>query len=266
MLNLLKYIILGIVQGITEPLPISSSGHMIITRYFIDIPSSDYFLEIVLNFASLIAIVIIYHKRIWELIAGNFKFVFKRNKIYRGQFDYLLLIIIGVIPAGIAGFVLKTFIEDTFLTLISVGISLLVTGSFLLIVQRQSVENTKETLSIKDAVFIGVFQVFALLPGISRSGSTFIGGLFRKLSFEKVLEFSFMLYIPISVATMVLEIPNIGRIDHPTLPLISAFIMSIVFTYLAFKLFVHVVKQGNLKYFAYYCFVVGIGCIVVYSI
>ncbi len=266
MLNLLKYIILGIVQGVTEPLPISSSGHMIITRYFIDIPSTDYFLEIVLNFASLIAIVIIYHKRIWTLITGNFNFVFKRNKMYRAQFDYLILVIIGVIPAGIAGLLLKTFIEDTFLTLISVGISLLVTGTFLLIVQRQSVENTKETLSKKDALFIGVFQVFALLPGISRSGSTFIGGLFRRLNFEKVLEFSFMLYIPISLATMALEIPNISGVDHPLIPLSAAFIMSIVFTYLAFKFFVHVVKQGNLKYFAYYCFVVGVACIVIYTI
>lgn len=266
MLNVLKYIILGIVQGITEPLPISSSGHMIITRHFIDIPSTDYFLEIMLNFASLIAIVIIYHKRIWALITGNFNFVIKRNNMYRVQFDYLLLIIIGVIPAGIAGFLLKTFIEGTFLTLISVGISLLVTGIFLLVVQRQSIENTKDMLTKKDALFIGVFQVFALLPGISRSGSTFIGGLFRKLSFEKVLEFSFMLYIPISVASMALEIPNIGTITHPIGPLLAAFLMSTVFTYLAFKLFVHVVKQGNLKYFAYYCFVVGIASIVIYVI
>ncbi|MFH5882478.1 undecaprenyl-diphosphate phosphatase [Liberiplasma polymorphum] len=263
-IELLKYIIIGSVQGITEPLPISSSGHLVIIQTFLDMPTVDYFLEIVLHFASLIAILILFRVKILALIKGNIAYVFKRDETYKHDFHYFLLILIGVIPAGLAGLLFKSFFEG-FLTLLAVGISLLFTGSFLLMVQKQSIENTKETLSWHDALTIGLFQVFALLPGISRSGSTFIGGLFKRVKFEKVVEFSFMMYIPISIGTMVLELFEVETFSrYNGLDISLAFITSGLFTYFAFKWFINAVKQGNLKYFGYYCLAVGLMSIGLY--
>lgn len=264
MVEWLRFLILGLVQGLTEPLPISSSGHMVIAQYFLDIPTLDYFLEIWLHFASLLAILIIFRDRVMRLVKGNFQYLIKRNKSYRSDFDYAILVVIGVIPAALIGFLFTSFFEN-FLNLLAVGISLLVTGSFLLSVQRQSVENTKTELSTIDALAIGLFQVFALLPGISRSGSTFVGGLFRKLKFESVIEFSFMLYIPISAGMMVYELFKVESFSNYTpVSLSVSFIASLVATYFAFKWFVHLVKQGNLKYFGFYCYFAGIVSILLY--
>lgn len=257
LLEFLKYLFVGVIQGITEPLPISSSGHLVIIQSFLNIPNVDLFLEITLNFASLIAVVILFKDKILRLIRGNYAYLIKRDKTYKSDFDYALLVIIGVIPAGLVGLLFRDLF-DGFLTLLSVGISLLITGSFLFIVQKESTENTKETLSWKDALFIGIFQVFALIPGISRSGSTFIGGLFRKIKFTDVLEFSFMMYIPISLATMALEVINFDGLNGVSvINIIGAFTMSFIFTYLAFKWFVYMVKEGNLKFFGFYCFIIG---------
>ena len=265
-IDLLKYIFLGALQGFTEPLPVSSSGHLVIAQALLDIPNMDYLLEVWLNFASLIAVVFLFRKKIGELITGNINYIFKRDDAYKDQFNYALAILIGVIPAGIAGFLLKDFLSEFFLNLLSVGIALLVTGGLLLFVQKSSVENEKKEVGKLDALTIGLFQVIALVPGISRSGTTVVGGLFRNLESRKVIEFSFMLYIPISVASMALEVFNIGTMDHPVLPFILSFFISGVLTYYALRWFVHMVQKGNLKYFAVYCFIVGLASITMYML
>ena len=257
-IELLKYLIVGTVQGITEPLPISSSGHLVLIQTFLEIPTVDYFLEIVLHFASLIAILVLFREKLLSLIKGNIAYIFKRDESFKADFHYALLVLLGVIPAGIAGLLFKSFFEG-FLNLLAVGISLLFTGSFLLMVQKQSVDNKKETLSWVDALTIGLFQIFALFPGISRSGSTFVGGLFRKVKFEKVVEFSFIMYIPISLGTMVLEMFEVENFSRYSISQVGiSFIASGLFTYFAFKWFMNAVKQGNLKYFGYYCLTVGV--------
>ncbi|MFW6299212.1 MAG: undecaprenyl-diphosphate phosphatase [Bacillota bacterium] len=266
LIELLKYLFLGALQGITEPLPISSSGHLVIAQAFMNMPNVDYLLEVWLNFASLIAVVILFRKRIGTLVKGNIDYLFKRDKAARPHFDYGIAILIGIIPAGIAGLLLNDFLSEFFLNLMSVGIALFVTGSFLLFVQRQSTENVETDIAFKDALVIGLFQVLALVPGISRSGTTVVGGLLRKLEATKVIEFSFMLYIPISIASMGLEGLNIGSFDHPPSGFILSFIVSGVFTYFALKLFVDLVKKGNLKYFTAYCFTVGAFSIIMYLV
>jgi undecaprenyl-diphosphatase len=262
-IEFLKYLLIGIVQGITEPLPISSSGHLVIIQTILNIKTVDLFLEITLNFASLIAVMILFKSKIMSLVKGNYHYIIKRDKAYKKDFDYAILIGIGIIPAGVIGFLFRDLF-DGFLTLLSVGISLLITGTFLLIVQTQSTQNNQSDITIKDALVIGLFQVFALIPGISRSGSTFIGGLIRKIRFQDVLEFSFMMYIPISLATMALEIIQFDGLGGVRLyNIIGAFSMSVLFTYLAFKWFVYMVKQGNLKYFGFYCLGIGFISIIV---
>ncbi len=257
MLEAIRYLLLGILQGLTEPLPISSSGHLVLLQTFLNMPTVDYFLEIVLHFASLLAILVLFRDKITQLIIGTFRYFLKGDKSRVDDVRYVGLVLLGTVPAGIVGFFFQSFFEG-FLTLLAVGISLIVTGGFLMLVQRASVDNTRTRIGLADALIIGSVQIIALLPGISRSGSTYVGGLFRRLKFEAVVEFSFMLYIPISIGTMILEARDITSFSaHPFLPLALSFLASGVVTYLAFKWFVNAVRQGNLKYFAYYCFVVG---------
>ena len=266
LITFLKYLFLGALQGITEPLPVSSSGHLVIAQAFLDMPNLDYLLEVWLNFASLLAVIVLFRKRILELIVGNITFIFKKDKAARQHFDYAVAVLIGIIPAGIAGFLLSDVLSTFFLNLLAVGIALFVTGSLLLFVQSQSEENEKTEVSPLDALVIGLFQVLALVPGISRSGTTVVGGLLRRLEATKVIEFSFMLYIPISIASMGLEAFKIESFDHPASGFIASFVVSAILTYFALKLFVHLVKKGNLKYFAAYCFTIGAFSIIMFLV
>ena len=258
-MELLRYIVLGIIQGLTEPLPISSSGHLMIARNFMSMPAIDYFLEVWLHFASLLAILWLLRKRIKTLIIGLYQYIVKRNTEYKHEFVYALCILIGVVPAGIIGLFFKTWIEVYIIGagLIAIGISLYVTALMLFVVEKQSITNDKTVITWKDALFIGLFQVFALLPGISRSGSTLVGGLLKKLDFKTLIEFSFMLYIPISVASMGLELLQITTLNHPINGLIVSFILSAFLTYFALRTFIQLVEKGYLKYFAWYCLLAG---------
>ena len=258
---LIKYIVLGMIQGFTEPLPISSSGHLVIFSELFGISVSDLNFEIIVNAGSLVAIVFIFYKDIMKIIVNSFNYLFKKDQEGKRDFNYGLMILIGVIPAGLVGFIFKDTIEDSLKNLAVVGLSLIVTSIALSLVNTKAIENTTEELSFKDALVIGIFQVFALIPGISRSGSTMVGGLSRKIKFEDTMRFSFMLYIPISLASMVLGIVDLmsdSSEDIFVLGYIAAFIASVITTYFGVKWFFKVVRKGNLKYFSMYCLIVGV--------
>lgn len=262
-LLLLKYIILGIIQGFTEPLPISSSGHLIIFQEFFNVGiGNDLNFEIIVNAGSLLAITFIFRKNILLLIKNSYLYLFKKETNCKADFQYALLIVLAVIPAGIVGLLFKDFIESTFKTLFTVGVSLLVTSLALFMVSKQAIDNTKEKINIKDAIVIGLFQVVALIPGISRSGSTMVGGLSRKIKFEETMRFSFLLYIPISIATIFLGLLDLDSSTIFIAGYIAAFIFSIISTYFAVKWFFGMVRRGNLKYFSIYCLVVGVAVII----
>lgn len=260
-IELIKYIILGMVQGFTEPLPISSSGHLVLFQEFFGISIGDLNFEIIVNAGSLIAIVIIFYKDILNLIKKSFLFVINKERQYKQEFLYSIMLIVAVIPAGLVGLLMKDFIESTLKNVLVVGISLIVTAIALNFVNTKATENVQTELKPLDALVIGLFQVFALIPGISRSGSTMVGGLSRKISFEETMKFSFLLYIPISLATILLGLMDLSS-DVFITGYISAFIVSIITTYFAVKLLFRMVKKGNLKYFSIYCLIVGIIVIV----
>lgn len=258
LLRLIKYILLGIIQGFTEPLPISSSGHLVIFEKLFHLGiENDLNFEIIVNSGSLIAIVFVFRKDIIALVRNSYLYLFKKETSHKKDFQYVLLLIIAVIPAGFIGFLFKDIIESTFKTLLTVGISLLITSCALYLVSKEAVENTKSEISIRDAIVIGLFQVIALIPGISRSGSTMVGGLSRKIKFEDTMRFSFLLYIPISIATLFLGLLDLDTSNIFIFGYIIAFIFSIISTYLAVKWFYKMVRKGNLKYFSLYCFIVG---------
>lgn len=255
---LLKYIILGMIQGFTEPLPISSSGHLVIFQELFNIGISDLNFEILVNAGSLIAIIIIFQKDILLLIKNSFLYLFKKHSEFKKDFLYVVMLLVAVIPAGIIGLLFENFISSNLKSLFTVGVSLLITAVALSFIGKQAVNNTVEEITFKDAIIIGLFQVVALVPGISRSGSTMFGGLFRKIKFEDTMRFSFLLYIPISLATIFLKLLDFSSNSETfVIGYITAFILSIITTYFAVKWFFKIVRQGNLKYFSIYCTVVG---------
>ncbi len=258
---LLKYLILGIIQGFTEPLPISSSGHLrIFKSLFNSEVLSDMNFEIIVNFGSLVAILILYRKEIISIIKDFFCYIKTKEKKYEVNYKYAWLIVIGTIPAALLGLFVKDLIEKYFTTKL-VGAMLIITSLLLYMIKDIKGKKEKKDMTYKDAIKIGLFQVIALLPGISRSGATVVGGMESNLKRETALNYSFMLYIPISIASMVLGISdliNSNDLNTLLIPYTISMIAAGIVTYYAAKLFIDIMKKGKLIYFSIYCFIVGI--------
>lgn len=261
LIEIIKYIFLGIVQGFTEPLPISSSGHVFILKEIFDIGSTDLNFEIIVNFGSLLAILLIYKDDLIKLIKNFFLYFKEKTEETKSDFKYCWLIVLGSIPVGIIGFIFKDIIEDKLNNIKIIGIAFLITSLFLFLVRNIKGNKSDKDLSIMDSIIIGLTQVVALVPGISRSGSTLIGGLFRDLDRKTALKYSFMLYIPVSVGTTLLGIKDLlemGNIHDLILPYGLGFIASFIVSFFTLRWFMGVVKKGNLKYFSIYCLILGI--------
>ena len=258
-MKLLSYIILGIIQGFTEPLPISSSGHlMIFKKMFKTEILNDMNFEIFVNFGSLIAIIFLYKNEIKDIIKDFFLYIKTKDKKHYNNFRYSYLIIIGTIPAAIIGIFLKDFIENNF-TVKIVGLMFIITSLLLYSIKDINGFKNKNEISILDSIKIGLFQSLALIPGISRSGSTIVGALKSNLNKETALNYSFMLYIPISIASFILGILDIkSNISSLFIPYLISSIMSFITTYYSAKIFINIIKKGKLIYFSIYCFLLGI--------
>ena len=258
--SIIKYVLLGILQGFTEPLPISSSGHVFILKQIMDLGATDLNFETIVNAGSLIAILIIYFKDILNLVTNFFKYIFSKDVKYKDDFKYCLLILLGVIPVGIVGVLFKDTIENYLNNIKLVGFSFLLTALFLFLVKNIKGSKDDKDLTWKDSIFIGLVQIISVIPGISRSGSTLIAALFRDIKRSAALKYSFMLYIPISFGTMILgvkdliETPNLNEL---VLPYSLGFIASFIVSYFTLKWFLNAVKKGNLLYFSIYCLILG---------
>lgn len=257
---LLKYIFLGIVQGITEILPISSSGHLVLFQHILNLQLPGLGFEMFTNMASLIAMIAYFYKDIWALIRDNFLFIFKKDKEKQAAFFYVLKLLIAVIPIGITGLIFKDHM-DGLKTLFAVGIALMVTGVFLLyIYKHRDDQESKDEISFMDALTIGLFQAIAILPGVSRSGSTIIGGLFRKVSLKALLKFSFLSYIIVSIPTSFLAIYDMSSstIEINVLGYLLAFITTLVVTFVTAHLVMKRLKTSHMLYFGSYVLIVGL--------
>ena len=260
-IEIIKYIILGIIQGLTEPLPISSSGHVFILKELFNIGTTDLNFEIIVNFGSLLAILLIYKDDLIKLIKNFFLYFKEKTEETKNDFKYCWLIVLGSIPIGIIGLTCKDQIENALNKTYIVGIAFLITALFLFLVKNIKGKKNDNDLTIKDSIIIGLTQVIAVFPGISRSGSTLIGGLFRNLDRSTALKYSFMLYIPVSVGTTILgckDLLEMGNIHDIILPYGLGFIASFVVSYFTLRWFMGAVKKGNLKYFSIYCLILGL--------
>ncbi len=257
---MLAYIILGIIQGFTEPIPISSSGHLIIFKQILNIPIlNDLNFEIFSNFGSFLAIIIIFKKDISIIFKNALLYKKTKNIKYKFAYNYLLLIIIGTIPAGVIGLLLNNFIENNMTNIKFIGTSLIITASFLFIIRKTQGKKDSNSITIKDALKIGLFQSVALLPGISRSGATIVGGMLSNLTREAAFKYSFMLYIPITLSTMLLKLKDIITIEPK---LLLNYLIGTIFAFLTtlntLKWFKQIMIKGKLIYFVYYCLIAGI--------
>lgn len=263
----LIYLFLGILQGITEPLPISSSGHLLIVRTLFDIGETDVFFEVMVHFASFFSVLYLLREKVIGLIKGTWGYIFRRDTSSKKEFDYLLLLLITSFPAGVLGISLRTSLQRLLseYSLILVGLGLMVTAVFLWSTKFYK-ESSKETISIKDGLFIGLFQAIAIIPGISRSGSTITGGLYRRINPKTLFEFTFLLYLPVTLGSGLLELLSIEETNLSWLNLGTSFLVSMIVTYFALKWFRGMVIQGRFKGFAIYCLIVGVISIVLFLV
>jgi len=257
------YLLLGLLQGITEPLPISSSGHLTLFKHIFNtgILNDANFL-IVSNFGSFIAILIIFWKDIVDLIKSFFTYILKketRKKLYN-KFKYCLLIVIGTIPVAITGFLFKDLVDNYDSPKI-LGIAFLITAIALFLVRNLNGKKKDDDLTYKDAIIIGLLQAVTIFPGISRSGTVLVGCLICGLNRETALKYTFMLYFPVSIASMALGVFDIieaGNISSLLMPYTIGMIAAGIVTFFSYKWLSEWVKKGKLWKFSIYCLILVI--------
>ncbi len=276
-LEFFKYLFLGIIQGITEVLPVSSSGHVELFKALLGIEVSDSLVFLILlNTGSLATFLIIYSKRLFILIKSFVIYLFKPSlrQDHQDNFIYFSKVLVACIPAGLMGLLLNDLIEECMCNydILFAGMGLLLTATVLYFVSKITFKRGSSHLSWLDILFIGIAQSVAILPGVSRSGMTTSAALKRGSGIESALNFSFLMYIPISFATILLslfefdssEVAAVTKFD--LIYYIFAFLGAMVATFIAYKLIFNIFRSGKIKYFSYYCFGVGLLAIFLYIV
>ncbi|GKW46315.1 undecaprenyl-diphosphate phosphatase [Planococcus sp. NCCP-2050] len=258
----IKFLLLGLFQGLTEPIPISSSGHLLIAQYFLDveIEGSNSTFALLVNSASLIAVLIIYRKDIKRLIINGLRYFNVKNEETKRDFMFVVYLVVATIPAGLVGVLFQDQIDENLSTIVTVGVTLIVTGVGLWLIRNMRGQRKDGNMTMKDAIIIGCAQAVALIPGISRSGATIVAAMARGINQETALRFSFLLFIPVSLGGAVLsftDILNDSNLAQMAIPYTVAFLGSLVASYFSLKWFMNIMAKGQLKYFAIYCFIVG---------
>lgn len=251
MQDYIQAIILGLVQGITEWLPISSSGHLVIMHHLFGyIPPAVY--DALLHLSSLLALTYVYRSRIKELILG----VINRDQ---DSLTYVGYLILATIPLAVFGMVFSDWILSVFYNITFVGFAFLV--SFVVLYFTQYAKATK-VLTVKSVLGVGLAQMFAIFPGVSRSGITVSSALLMGVKKSDALMFSFFLAYPAILGATLFELDTITQIPNYA-ALFVAMVTTVLSGVLTLNWLIKLVEKGKLHYFAYYCLVVGILCLVV---
>jgi undecaprenyl-diphosphatase len=252
MVSVIQAVILSLIQGISEWLPISSSGHLALVQNIFHIENLSF--DVFLHLASILAVIVIFWKDIIKLF-----YPWESTKL-----KYLLLLIIGIIPAGIVGYLFRVQIEAAFTNYLYLGIFFVISG-VLVYSTKFSVEK-KERLGFFDSIFIGIFQAIAILPGISRSGATISSGLFRGLKKQEAIRFSFLMAIPVVLGAAVLEAKDLVLANINYSILIMSFIITFVVSLIGIKILLNIVKKEKFYLFGVYNFLLGILILILYFV
>jgi len=247
-------IVLGLVQGLTEFLPVSSSAHLAIGRELLGAGASeDLIFEVAVHAATVCATIVVFRRQIWELLSGLFKFKYNRET------EYVAKIAISMIPVFVVGMFFKDFVEGLFSSLTVVGTALLVTALLLFFSDRAKPRKT-EGISYWQAFVIGLGQALAVVPGLSRSGTTISTGLLCGAKREEVAQFSFLMVIIPILGEAFLDLVGGGAAASSVaaLPLVLGFVSAFVSGLFACKVMIALVKKAQLSWFALYCAVAGL--------
>ncbi|WP_243291406.1 undecaprenyl-diphosphate phosphatase [Bacillus sp. FJAT-47783] len=260
--EVIKYLFLGALQGFTEPIPISSSGHLVLAQHFLGVDLPGLSFEVFVNAASLAAILVIYRKDLTRIAMNGLQYIRTKDSNSKSDFFFIVYLVIATIPAGVFGVLFDDMIENLISEGVQiVGITLIITGIALYLIRNLKGKKNDGDLSVKDALIVGLAQAVALIPGISRSGATIVAAMALGMKQETALRFSFLLYIPVSLGTTVLAVGDIAgnsELSSQWAPLSIAFIASFILSYFSLKWFMGIMERGNLKYFSFYCWIVGI--------
>ena len=272
-MTVIKAFILGLIQGVSEFLPISSSGHLSIAGQLMGMdPEASNLLSfnILLHVATLAAVFIVFWNDIWEMIKAFFGMLgdlFSGKGLRLKEFTYrrlIIMLIAGTIPAVFAALFLGDIIENP--ELWQIGIFLIITAILLFLSEKLAGGNISlEEMSVKRAFCVGCFQGLGTLPGISRSGSTIVGGLFSRLEKGTAVRFSFLLSIPAILGALVLDLKDMVGATAQTLsfmPVAVGMITAAISGYFSIRFLLRLVEKSKLSYFSYYCIAAGIFAII----
>ena len=258
----LEAVILGFVQGLTEFLPVSSSGHLTIAKELFGIETSNLSFEVVVHAATVCSTIVAFRKQIWDLLCGLF------NARMNPQKEYILKIAVSMVPIFIVGVFFKDHVEAVFGSgLLVVGVMLLVTALLLSLSEYLSARQNGEgrPVGFRDAIIIGLAQACAVLPGLSRSGTTISTGLMLGVKKEDIAQFSFLMVLVPILGEAFLELVG-GELSGaesgvPALSLLLGFISAFLSGVFACTLMINIVKKAKLWIFAIYCVIAGLACI-----
>lgn len=271
-MSIIHAIILGVVQGASEFLPISSSGHLVIFQQLMNVNLESgpmVAFDVCLHVGTLIAVVAALRAEVWIIIKGLFNPNLSEEGTEGGFSTSLsrktiLLVILGTIPAVIVGFSFKDFFEELFSSSLFAGVALLITGSILFATRWAKKHDIKlDGMKWFHALIVGCAQALAIFPGISRSGSTISGGMFCKLDRKLAAKFSFLLSIPAIGGAAVLQYKNLAYLSaNYIVPVVIGTVVSAIVGYVCVKWIISIMRGNKFSLFAYYCWAVGLGVIV----
>ncbi len=263
----MSLILLGIIQGLTEFFPVSSSGHLVIAKYFLKLNLPGAAFEAFLHFGTVVAVIVLFRKDIKELVISFFDSIYKLSHgeniltIFKNNSSSKLawFLVISTIPAAIIGYSFSSYFEILFSKPIIASLMLTITGALLWFGNKKFIggdKNISET-TYKDAIIIGVAQAVAIIPGISRSGLTVIAGMSRNLDREFAAKYSFILSVPIILGASMFKIRELSSLNIDLSILILSGLVAAISSYGAMKIFIGLLKNRKIFFFSYYLWIMS---------
>jgi undecaprenyl-diphosphatase len=264
-MEIFKAIILGIIQGLTEFLPVSSSGHLVLAEHYLKFNNPEISFEIILHLGSLFAVLLYFRKDILSLLKSLILFKNKES-IHTKNRNTVFYIIVATTVTGILGFYFEDPLTKAFSSLYIPSFMLIITGFILYLSDKIEPKGIKtHQLGIRKSILIGLAQAFAILPGISRSGTTITVGIFAGLDREEAARFSFILSIPAILGANILKISSILSLDRSDLlSYLLGTLAAFISCYAVISFLISVVKKQKLKYFAFYCWFIALITLILY--
>ena len=265
-MTFLEAILLGILQGLTEFLPVSSSGHLVLAQQFLGLKEPLVFFDVMLHVGTLAAVLVAYRDAIGRLVIGGFS-TLGNPQLWRhpsatlntsAELKFIWLILLGSIPTGVIAVVFKSQLESFFHEVRLVSIMLILTGAILQLPRLRREDNPTRSLKTWHAPLIGIAQGCAITPGISRSGTTISLALFLGIPAKTAAEYSFLLSIPAILGAVVLKVRDVGDTAIPLHIVGGGMFASFIVGYIALRFLLIVLNRGKFSVFSYYCIALGV--------